>query len=99
MSAASDGQPRETGGVIYIECRKHSAEPSEYLVSFGGHKDRRGAFYIGKPIGFDALTALLRQLGVPGSAIQTALQVLMAEPLHSIPDVILTPATLRALGL
>ena len=79
MSAASDGQPRETGGVIYIECR--------------------GAFYIGKPIGFDALTALLRQLGVPGSAIQTALQVLMAEPLHSIPDVILTPATLRALGL
>jgi hypothetical protein len=99
MSAASDGQPRETGGVIYIECRKHSAEPSEYLVSFGGDKDGVGAFYLAKVSGFDPLTALLRKLDVPGPDIAIALQVLMAEPRHKIQNVLLTQAMLRDLGL
>jgi len=69
------------------------------LVSFGGHRDGVGAFYIGRASGFDPLTALLRKLGVLGPAIRTALQVLMAEPHHKIPNVILTPATIRELGL
>jgi hypothetical protein len=48
---------------------------------------------------FDPLTALLRKLGVPGSDIAIALQVLMAEPRHKIPNVLLTQAMLRDLGL
>src|SRR5882724_2082544 len=85
-------------GVIYIECRNRSGKPSEYLVSFGGHKDGVGAFFIGQAIGIDPLTALLQKLCVPRPAMQTALQVLMAEPHHKIPNVILTPATIRELG-
>ena len=37
-----------TTGVLHIECRKHSGEPSEYLVSFGGDKDKVGEFYLGR---------------------------------------------------
>ena len=88
---------RGTNGVIHIECRRHAGEPSEYLVSFGGNS--AGVFYLGRASGFDPLTALLRRLGVPGPALRTALQVLEAEPRHKIPDVILTPATIRELGL
>ncbi len=68
-------------------------------MSFGGHKDAVGTFFIGQAIGFDPLTALLRKLGVPTPAMQTALQVLMAEPHHRIPNVTLTPARIRELGL
>ncbi len=99
MSAAPDGQVPGTSGVIHIECRQHSGEPSEYLVSFGGNKDGVDAFYLGKAVGFDPLTALLRKLGVPGPAMRLALQVLMAEPHHMIPNVTLTPATIRELDL
>jgi hypothetical protein len=99
MSAAPDGPDPGTPGVLYVECRKHAGEPSEYLVSFGGDKDGVGAFYLAKATGFDPLTALLRKLGVPGSAIETALQVLEAQPHHKIPNVLLTQATLRDLGL
>ena len=88
-----------TPGVLYIECRKRAGEPSEYLLSFGGEKDGVGAFYLAKATGFDPLTALLRKLGVPAPAIATALQVLMAEPSHKIPNVLLTQAMLRDLGL
>jgi len=86
-------------GAIHIECRKHAGEPSEYLVSFGGHKDGVGAFYLGKASGFDSLTSLLRKLGVPSPAMRTALQVLMAEPHHKIPNVTLTSEHFRELGL
>src|SRR6266571_3645559 len=86
-------------GVIHIECRKHAGEPSEYLVSFGGHKDGVGAFYLGKASGFDSLTSLLRKLGVPSPAMRTALQVLMAEPHHKIPNVTLTSEHFCELGL
>ena len=47
-----------TTGILHIECRKHSGEPSEYLVSFGGDKDSVGAFYLGRASGFDPLTTL-----------------------------------------
>ena len=86
-----------TPGVIHIECRKHGGEPSEYLVSFGGNSS--GVFYLARVSGFDPLTALLRKLGVPAPAMRTALQVLMAEPHHKIPNVTLTPARIRELGL
>jgi len=99
MSTVSDEQPLGATGVIHIECRQHSGEPSEYLVSFGGYKDGVGAFYLGKAVGFDPLTVLLRKLGVPGPIIGTALQVLEAEPRHKIPNVLLTQAMLRDLGL
>jgi hypothetical protein len=68
------------------------------LVSFGGNEDGVGA-YLAKAIGSDPLTALLRKLGVPGPAIETALQGLMAEPNHNISNVTLTQAQMRELGL
>jgi len=86
-----------TDGVIHIECRKHRGEPSEYLVSFGGNSS--GVFYLAKVSGFDPLTALLRKLGVPALAMRTALQVLMAEPHHKIPNMTLTQDHFRELGL
>ena len=94
-----DRSDPRTPGVLYIECRKHAGEPSEYVLSFGGDKDRVGAFYLAKVAGFDPLTALLRKLDVPAPAIETALQVLMAEPSHKIPNVLLTQAMLRDLDL
>jgi hypothetical protein len=99
MSAAPDGPDPGTPGVLYVECRKDAGEPSEYLLSFGGDKDGVGAFYLAKATGFDLLTALLRKLGVPGSTIETALQVLEAQPHHKIPNVILTRAQMRELSL
>jgi hypothetical protein len=88
-----------TTGVLHIECRKRSGEPSEYLVSFGGPRDGVGAFYLGRPSGLDPLTALLRKLGVPGPAIRLALQALLSEAHHQIPNVILTVDMIRELGL
>ena len=92
-------QPQGTTGVLHIECRKHDGEPSEYLVSFGGDKDGVGAFYLARASGIDPMAALLRKLGVPAIAIRTALQVLMAEPHHKIPNVTVTPDHFRELGL
>jgi len=94
-----DRSDPRTPGVLYIECRKHAGEPSEYLLSFGGDKDGVGAFHLAKATGFDSLTALLRKLGVTDPEIATALRVLMAEPSHKIPNVLLTQAMLRDLGL
>jgi hypothetical protein len=69
------------------------------LVSFGGHKDRVGTFYLGKASGLDPLTSLLRRLDVSGAAMKIALQVLMAEPHHKITNVTLMPEHFRKLGL
>ena len=100
MSAVTDSKAIGTTGVIHIECRKRAGEPSEYyLVSFGGNKDGVGAFYLAKAIGSASLTALLRKLGVPGPTIETALRGLMPEPHHKIPNVTLTQAQMRGLGL
>jgi hypothetical protein len=99
MSAGPRRAHPPTSGVLYIECRKRAGEPSEYLLSFGGDKDGVGVFYLAQVTGFDPLTALLRKLGVPGSDIAIALQVLMAESSHKIPNVLLTQAMLRELGL
>ena len=93
----ADGKDSGTNGVIHIECRKNGVEPSEYLVSFGGNSS--GVFYLAKASGFDALTALLRKLGVPGPALRVALQVLEAESHHKIPNVTLTQEHFRELGL
>jgi len=98
MSADPDGPAPQTPGVLHIECRKRGDEPSEYVLSFGD-KDGVGAFYLAKATGFDPLTALLRKLGVPGPSIAIALKVLMAEPRHKIPNLLLTQAMLRELGL
>src|SRR5215471_17595789 len=99
MSADPDGPGPQSPGVLHIECRKRGDEPSEYVLSFGGDKDGVGAFYLAKATSFDSLTALLRKLGVPPPAIATALQVLMGEPSHKIPNVLLTQAMLRDLDL
>src|SRR5215813_15522617 len=88
-----------THGVLYIECRKRAGEPSEYLLSFGGDKDGVGVFYLAKATSFDSLTALLRKIGVLPPAIATALQVLMSDSSHKIPNILLTPAMLRDLDL
>ena len=99
MSAVPDSRTSGTVGVLHVECRRHGGEPSEYLLSFGGDKDGVGAFYLARAVGFDPLTVLLRKLGVPAPDIATALQVLMAEAHHKIPNVVLTKAVLRDLGL
>lgn len=95
-------QPQGTTGVIHIDSQRPSfgqSRASEFLVSFGGKKDGMGAFYLGRAAGFDPLTALLRKLGVKPADIETALQVLTAQPHHEIPDVILTQSLIRELGL
>jgi hypothetical protein len=95
-------QPQGPSGVVYIDSQNHaggSSGPSEFLASFGGKKDGIGAFSLGRASGFDSLTALLRKLGVSPSDVDTALQVLMVQPHHEIPNVILTQALIRELGL
>jgi len=99
MSAGPRRAHPPTPGVLYIECRKHAGDPSEYALSFGGDKDGVGAFYLAKATSLESLTALLRKLGVPPPAIATALQVLMSESSHKIPNVLLSPAMLRDLDL
>jgi len=69
------------------------------LVSFGGHKDGVGAFYLGRASGFDPLIALLRKLRVQPAYMETAFQLLTAQPHHEIPNVILTQSLIRELGL
>jgi len=99
MSADPNGRAPQTPGVLHIECRKRGDESSEYVLSFGGDKDGVGAVYLAQATGFDPLTALLRKLGVPGPSIAIALKVLMAEPRHNIPNLLLTEAMLREVGL
>ena len=94
-----DRSDPRTLGVLYIKCRKHAGEPPEYALSFGGDKDGVGVFYLAKVSGFDPLTALRRKVGVPGPDVAIALQVLLVEPCHKIPNVLLTQAMLRDLGL
>jgi hypothetical protein len=69
------------------------------LVSFGGQKDGIGVFSLGRTIGFDSLTTLLRKVGVSPADVEMALQVLSAHAHHEIPDVTLTPGLIRELGL
>ena len=68
---------------------------AEYAISFGGSKDRAGTVLLGRPQGLDALTVLLRRLGIAPSEIETACQVLAGRPHCVIPDVLLTPVVLR----
>src|SRR5713101_7690133 len=68
---------------------------ADYAVSFGGSKDRAGTVLLGRPQGLDALTVLLRSLGIAPSEIETACQVLTEQPHYVIPDVSLTPVVLR----
>ena len=95
-------QPQGTTGVIHIDSQRPSfgqSRASEFLVSFGGKKDGMGAFYLGRAAGFDPLTALLRKLGISSSDVDKALQVLLAQPHHEVPNVTLTQALIRELGL
>jgi hypothetical protein len=99
MSAQSR-QPEGTTGVVHIVCRNSSRQnaASIFLIRFGGKKDGVGAFYLGKASGYDALAASLRRLGVSEQEMDSALQVLMAQPHHEIPNVTGTTEFLRALG-
>ena len=69
-----------------------------YAVSLGGSKDGVGTVLIGTPKGVDALAALLEQIGVGRSEIETACKVLAEQTYHQIPRVKMTPTTLRRLG-
>ena len=99
MSAQSR-QPEGTTGVVHIVCRNSSRQnaASIFLIRFGGKKDGVGAFYLGKASGYDCLAAFLRRLGVSEQEMDSALQVLMAQPHHEIPNVTVTTEFLRALG-
>ncbi len=92
----------ETPGVLHIvrpDSPDVQSTATEFSVSFGGHKDGVGTIELGKPKGFHALTALLQKLSVRPSEIETACQVLTAEPHHEIPNVILRRGIFRHLGL
>jgi hypothetical protein len=91
------GKSTGTIGVIHIQCRSRSGRPSEFTVSFGG--DTIGILNLGEAIGFDSLSALLRNFAVPDPAIRVALQVLMAGLHHRIPNMRVTTAQMRELGL
>jgi hypothetical protein len=67
-------------------------------LSFGGKKDGVGAFYVGRASGLDALAAFLLKLGIVQDEVDTALQVLAAQPTHQITNVTVTKAFLRTLG-
>ena len=69
------------------------------MISFGGKKDGVGTFWIGSSIDIDAVSTLLLRLGVSATEVETAVQVLMAEPRHEIPNVTLTQSMIRELGL
>ena len=69
-----------------------------YAVSLGGSKDGVGTVLIGTPKGVDALAALLEQIGVGRSEIETACKVLAEQPYHQVPSVKLAPTILRRLG-
>jgi hypothetical protein len=89
-------------GVIHIVRQNPSDDQSirpVFLVSFGGAKQGVGAFSLGRATGFDSLTALLQKLGVSSVEVETALQVLVADPHHESPNVTLTQALIRELGL
>jgi len=95
-------QPQGTLGVVHIDNQNHGrglSGPSEFLVGFGGKKDRVGAFYLGRASGFDSLVTLLRKVGVSPADAEIALQVVTAHAHHEIPDVMLTPGLIRELGL
>lgn len=93
--------PQETPGLVHVvRPDRPGVQPTttEFSVSFGGHKDGVGTIELGRPKGFEALTALLRQLRVPPSEIETACRVLTVEPHHEIPDVTVTRGIFRELG-
>ena len=95
-------QAQGTTGVIHIVRHNLGGRQSlvsEFLVSFGGKKDGVGAFLLGRATGFDALTALLRTVGASPADVETALQVLTAEPHHEIQHITLTQDLIRKLGL
>jgi hypothetical protein len=69
------------------------------LISFGCKKDGIGAFSLGRVIGFDSLTTLLRKVGVSPADVEMALQVLSAHAHREISDVTLTPGLIREFGL
>ena len=69
------------------------------MISFGGKKDGVGTFWIGSSIDIDAVSTLLLRFGVSATEVETAVQVLMAEPRHEIPNVTLTQSMIRELGL
>jgi hypothetical protein len=50
------------------------------LLSVGDKKDGVGAFYVGRASGLDALAAFLLKLCVSQDEVDTALQVLTAQP-------------------
>jgi hypothetical protein len=92
----------DTPGVVHIVRSDRLAVQStttEFSVSFGGHKDGVGTIELGRPKGFDALTALLRKLSVALTEIEIACQVLTTAPRHEISNVILRRGIFRHLGL
>jgi hypothetical protein len=101
MPSTPPEPPQGTTGVVHIvrDGPSNGRSPSSFLVSFGGKKDRVGAFSLGRASGLDPLAALLQKIGVLPADVETALQVLAGQPHHEIADVTLTQATIRELGL
>jgi len=93
-------RPQDVTGVIYVVRQSPSRQTtaSMFALSFGGKKDSVGAFYVGRASRLDALAAFLLKLGVSQDEVDTALQVLSAQPHHQILNATLTKEFLRTLG-
>jgi hypothetical protein len=71
---------------------------AEYVVTFWlPPMGRAGAIQLARVQGLDALTALLRQSGVPTPEIEAAWQILAVPPTHQVSRVRLTRALIRRL--
>ena len=101
MPSTPPEPPQGTTGVVHIvrDGPSNGRSPSSFSVSFGGKKDRVGAFALGRASGLDPLASLLQKIGVLPADVETALQVLAGQSHHEIADVTLTLATIRELGL
>jgi hypothetical protein len=101
MSSTPQEPPQGTTGVVHVVRKDPSSgqSPSSFVVSFGGKKDRMGAFALGRDSGLDPLAALLQKIGVLPADVETTLQVLAGQSQHEIANVTLTQAMIHDLGL
>ena len=92
---------RPSVGRLYITRLRPAVDPvsAEYLLTFGPPATAEVNLNLGSVRGLDALTEVLRAARVPLGEIERAWRVLAVDTIHDIPNVTLTRAVIRVLGL
>jgi hypothetical protein len=92
---------RSTVGRLYITRIRPAQDPVDatYLLTFGSPGSRDIALSLGSVRGLDGLTGILRAGRVSTGEIEKAWRVLAVETTHQVPNVALTRALMRRLGL